>query len=202
MSIEDHPSTHVSAEPRSSGEWRGWLLIPTVYGTWMFAAFAWSALGAVAGTALLTLATCWFMSLQHELIHGHPSRSQRVNRLFGLAPLAVWYPYELYQTSHLAHHRDELLTEPGIDPESNYIAEADYLRLRASGPCGSRRERSSAESCSARSWSSRRPGTTSFEDRFAATSRSADRGRCIWCCSVPCSGRSTAGRASARCAMC
>lgn len=71
------------------------------------------------------------MSLQHELIHGHPSRNRHVNRLFGLAPLAVWYPYELYRSSHLAHHRDTLLTEPGIDPESNYISRADYLRLPA-----------------------------------------------------------------------
>ena len=47
----------------------------------------------------------------------------------GLAPLAVWYPYELYLRSHLAHHRDELLTEPGIDPESNYIDAAGWQRL-------------------------------------------------------------------------
>ena len=83
----------------------------------------------MGGTALLVLATCWFTSLQHELIHGHPSRNRRINRLFGLAPLAVWYPYELYRSSHLAHHRDELLTTPGIDPESNYLSESDYRRL-------------------------------------------------------------------------
>ncbi len=129
---DDVPSSaRTGAGARPSGEWRSWLLIPTVYGTWIVAASAWSALGPVAGTALLTLATCWFMSLQHELIHGHPSRDRRVNRLFGLAPLAVWYPYELYRSSHLAHHRDALLTEPGIDPESNYISEADYLALPA-----------------------------------------------------------------------
>jgi fatty acid desaturase len=111
------------------GEWRTWLLIPTVYGAWMLAAMAYRMSGPLAGTALLTLATCWFMSLQHELIHGHPSKSRHVNRLLGLVPLAVWYPYDLYRSSHLAHHRDELLTHPGIDPESNYIVEADYRRL-------------------------------------------------------------------------
>lgn len=113
---------------RTTPEWRTWLLIPTVYGAWWLAVVSCRWLGPLAGTLLPMLATCWFTSLQHELIHGHPSRDRRINRLFGLAPLAVWYPYELYRRSHLAHHRDDMLTEPGIDPESNYIAEADFLR--------------------------------------------------------------------------
>jgi len=110
-------------------QWRTWLLVPTVYAAWLLAVCSSSLLGPVAGSVLLILATCWFTSLQHELIHGHPSRRRRLNRLMGLAPLAVWYPYDLYRHSHLAHHRDELLTEPGIDPESNYIAEAAWQRL-------------------------------------------------------------------------
>ena len=69
------------------------------------------------------------MSLQHELLHGHPTRSRALNRLLGLLPLAVWYPYDLYRETHLAHHCDEVLTQPGLDPESNYIAAADYERL-------------------------------------------------------------------------
>jgi fatty acid desaturase len=115
----------------SNAQWRTWLLIPTVYCAWLLAVIAYRVLGQIAGTALLILATCWFTSLQHELIHGHASKSRRINRFFGLAPLAVWYPYELYRRSHLAHHRDEQLTEPGIDPESNYIDEAAYRRLPA-----------------------------------------------------------------------
>ena len=110
-------------------QWRTWLLVPTVYAAWVLAVSWYARLGPAGGTILLILATCWFTSLQHELIHGHPSRSRRVNRLMGLAPLAVWYPYELYRSSHLAHHRDELLTEPGIDPESNYIDDAAWQRL-------------------------------------------------------------------------
>ena len=105
--------------------WFTWLLVPTVYAAWLLAVAAWHALGPLP----LVLATCWFTSLQHELIHGHPSRSRRINRLLGLAPLAVWYPYDLYRHGHLAHHRDELLTEPGIDPESNYVDPATWRRL-------------------------------------------------------------------------
>ena len=110
-------------------EWRTWLLVPAVYAAWLLAVAACATRGAMVGAIPLILATCWFMSLQHELIHGHPSRSRRVNRLLGLAPLAVWYPYDLYRRSHLAHHRDELLTEPGIDPESNYIDHATWQGL-------------------------------------------------------------------------
>jgi fatty acid desaturase len=115
--------------PPGLQEWRTWLLVPTVYATWIVAVIASHRLGHMAGSVLLALATCWFTSLQHELIHGHPSKSRRLNRLMGMAPLAVWYPYDLYRRSHLAHHRDELLTEPGIDPESNYIDEAAWQRL-------------------------------------------------------------------------
>ena len=110
-------------------EWRTWLLVPTVYAAWLLAVATHASQGRGIGSVVLVLATCWFTSLQHELIHGHPSRNSRVNRLMGLAPLAVWYPYDLYRRSHLAHHRDELLTEPGIDPESNYIDDVAWRGL-------------------------------------------------------------------------
>lgn len=107
------------------------LLIFAVYGGWLAAAASARGLGAPAADLLLIVMACWSMSLQHELLHGHPTRSRALNRLAGLAPLAVWYPYDLYRASHLAHHRDESLTQPGIDPESNYIDAIDYARLPA-----------------------------------------------------------------------
>lgn len=125
------PSPLPSSPAASFAEWPTWLLIPVVYAAWAGAVLGLHRLGPVLGTVLLTLATCWFTSLQHELIHGHPSRSRLVNRLFGTLPLGVWYPFELYRRSHLAHHRDELLTEPNLDPESNYVSDADYRRLPA-----------------------------------------------------------------------
>jgi fatty acid desaturase len=61
------------------------------------------------------------MSLQHELTHGHPTRMETLNRLIGLPPLAIWYPFDTYKQDHLKHHDDAHLTEPGVDTESNYI---------------------------------------------------------------------------------
>ena len=84
--------------------------------------------GPVACAPLLILLTARYMSLQHELIHGHPTRWPRVNQLFGLLPLAVWYPYGLYRDSHLRHHRNDHLTDPHEDPESYYFSAAQWRR--------------------------------------------------------------------------
>ena len=104
-------------------EWPTWLLIVTVYAAW-FAPLYLLHKGLIhlgVATPALILATAWYMSLQHELLHGHPSRHIWLNKLLGYAPLAVWFPYTLYRDSHLQHHRDEDLTMPGVDPESNYV---------------------------------------------------------------------------------
>lgn len=118
---------------QSATEWPTWALIAAVYAAWLGAVAGCRLLGPLAGSVLLALACCWYISLQHELLHGHPTRSARLNRWLGLLPLAAWYPYDLYRETHLAHHRDELLTQPGIDPESNYVDAAHYARLSRPG---------------------------------------------------------------------
>lgn len=112
-----------------SAEWPTWALLVAIYGGWGLVVSQWSRLGTGLGSALLVVWVCWYLSLQHELVHGHPTRSAHFNRLLGLAPLAVWYPFDLYRDSHLAHHRDEHLTSPGVDPESNYLTQASFARL-------------------------------------------------------------------------
>ena len=118
--------------PRNSGlEWPTWLLIVAVYGSWL-ASLRWYAQGGSWGAlAALAVVAAWYMSLQHELVHYHPTRQAWLNRCLGLLPLAVWYPFDIYRRSHLAHHRDELLTYPGQDPESNYLDPADYQQHSA-----------------------------------------------------------------------
>ena len=106
-----------------------WGIMAAVYGGWFGVAHYWQALGPWLGTPLLILLTTGYMSLQHELIHGHPTRWPRVNQLFGTLPLAVWYPYGLYRDSHLAHHRNHTLTEPDEDPETYYLSAARWAKL-------------------------------------------------------------------------
>lgn len=106
-----------------------WLLIVIIYGGWFSTLAYWHILGLLPATLLLIGFSTWYMSLQHELIHGHPTRFPWLNQLFGTLPLAVWYPYGLYRDSHLAHHRHDSLTVPVDDPESYYFTPASWARF-------------------------------------------------------------------------
>lgn len=111
-------------------EWPTWLLILAIYGGWFMALYCREQLGMLPSTLILIFCCVWYMSLQHELLHGHPTRLTWLNKLIGYAPLAVWYPYTLYRDSHLRHHQDDNLTYPGLDPESHYITAEQWQRAR------------------------------------------------------------------------
>jgi fatty acid desaturase len=98
----------------------GWLAVTAAYRHWPL----WIVAPAVA--LLLTLHS----SLQHEIIHGHPTRWNRVNRLLGMLPLSWWLPFERYRELHLTHHMDERLTDPLDDPESYYWTPEDFSRMK------------------------------------------------------------------------
>lgn len=97
----------------------GWLAITLAYGRWPL------AIVAPIAVVLLTLHS----SLQHEILHGHPTRWNAVNRLLGIVPLSLWLPYARYRQTHLQHHIDERLTDPIDDPESFYWTSEDWARL-------------------------------------------------------------------------
>lgn len=109
------------------------LLALFVYGGWLaltFAARSWS-LWIVAPAVVVVLIL--HSSMQHEVLHGHPTRSRAINDLIGNVPLSLWLPYRRYRHSHLTHHRDERLTDPVDDPESYYwTAEALARKNRLS----------------------------------------------------------------------
>ena len=70
----------------------------------------------------------WHGSLQHEVIHRHPTRLRWLNEALVLPSLWLWMPYRVYRDSHLAHHRDERLTDPLDDPESYYLTPEQWHR--------------------------------------------------------------------------
>jgi fatty acid desaturase len=104
------------------GEWPTWLLIVVIHGGWLATLAHWRQLGGAVATLLMIWWCAWYMSMQHELIHGHPTRWPLVNRLFGYLPLAAWFPFRLYRDSHLRHHNDFHLTLPALDTESYYVS--------------------------------------------------------------------------------
>lgn len=111
------------------GEWPTWLLIAVIYAGWFGTLAYWREIGPLPATLLMIWWTAWYMSLQHELLHGHPTPWAWFNRLFGYAPLAIWYPYRLYRESHLRHHIDFQLTMPALDTESTYVSPAVWADM-------------------------------------------------------------------------
>lgn len=59
-------------------------------------------------------------SLQHEVLHGHPTGNRRLNEAMVFIAPALWLPFGRYRETHLAHHNDANLTDPRLDPESYY----------------------------------------------------------------------------------
>lgn len=91
-----------------------WLTVMASYGSWV------GVLGSVVMTLVLTLLLVLHSSLQHEVLHGHPTRYPRFNEALVWVPFGWLVPYGRFRDLHLAHHQDERLTDPFDDPESNY----------------------------------------------------------------------------------
>ena len=103
-------------------------LLALVYGSWIVLTLAYGHwplyVLAPAVAVLLTLHS----SLQHEIVHGHPTRWSALNRLLGVVPLSLWLPFERYRFLHRVHHIDARLTDPLDDPESFYLTRAQWQR--------------------------------------------------------------------------
>jgi fatty acid desaturase len=84
--------------------------------TWFWAALPWGVLAAAGGYVVALHG-----SMQHEALHGHPTRYRWVNELLVFPSLGLWYPYRRYARLHRQHHRNEMLTDPREDPESWYM---------------------------------------------------------------------------------
>src|SRR5262249_7062967 len=96
------------------------LLIFAVYAGWLGITYGYASLSpwvvVPVGILLITL----HGSLQHEMVHGHPTRWLSFNRMLGMVPLSLWLPFERYRQTHRIHHNDDRLTDPLDDPESYY----------------------------------------------------------------------------------
>lgn len=122
------------AAQRRDIEWPTWGLIVMIYGGWVALTLLFNRIPLwIAGPMAAWLST-WHASLQHELTHGHPTGSRRLNALLGFPPLGLWLPFARYRDLHMQHHQDEeVLTHPGIDTESYYVREDEWRRLGAMG---------------------------------------------------------------------
>ena len=110
-------------------EWPTLALILGCYALWALGTTVLSALWLPLGFVVTMLAITLHSSLQHEVLHGHPFASRPANEALMFLPLGVIYPYGRFRDLHLAHHRDENLTDPYDDPESNYMDPKVWVRL-------------------------------------------------------------------------
>ena len=114
---------------RAAAEWPTLALLAACYGGWVLGT-TWAAeLWLPMGIALTAVCVALHASLCHEALHGHPTGDDRVNEALVFPALALVIPYRRFRDTHLAHHRDEHLTDPYDDPESNYLDPAVWAEL-------------------------------------------------------------------------
>ncbi len=118
-------------KPGRGGEWRTWLVVGAIYGGWFLLTFHASTLPWWLLLPAGAWIVCWHGSLQHETVHGHPTRSARANGALAWLPLGLWMPYEIYRETHLRHHACPALTDPLEDTESYFVRQADWDRMSA-----------------------------------------------------------------------
>jgi fatty acid desaturase len=106
-----------------------WMIAALAYGGWIALTLGYQAVPWWAMVPLACAAMALYGSLQHETIHGHPTRWRGINEALGWAPLWLWLPYPIYRDEHRQHHDDAILTDPFADPESKYAAPADWPRF-------------------------------------------------------------------------
>ena len=107
-------------------EWPSLLVALTVYGgflalTWNYHALPWWLVLPLGGYLV-----AWHGSLQHEVVHGHPTGKPFLDELIVYPSLWLWLPFHIYRQSHLAHHDNSRLTDPLSDPESFYLSLAEW----------------------------------------------------------------------------
>jgi fatty acid desaturase len=110
-------------------EWPTFILIAIVYGVigllaWNHAILPWWIILPV-GSYFAAL----HVSLQHEVLHGHPTGNRWLNEALVFVNPHFWMPYPRYRDVHLIHHNDANLTDPRLDPESYYMLPADWAEL-------------------------------------------------------------------------
>ena len=112
-------------------EWPTLALILAAAAAWVLLIGNYQALGGWIVCPLAVLVVTLQSSLQHEVLHGHPTRNPAVNEALVYCSLGLFIPYRRFKSLHLRHHNNDRLTDPYDDPETFYMAWADWQKLPA-----------------------------------------------------------------------
>lgn len=102
-------------------EWRTLLLAVLCWLAYGLLTYFWQDLGWLIVAPVGAYLLCFYGSLQHEAVHGHPTRWDLVNEVLVSLPIGLLFPYRRYKTMHITHHNNDHLTDPARDPESSYL---------------------------------------------------------------------------------
>ena len=124
MAQSDSSSSRVLKE---AGEWRTLAVIVAVYGLTVLTVVRYEVLTPWLAVPFLAVLGAWHLSMQHEVLHGHPFKSQFLNDFIGGIPVTLWIPYLAFKKDHHEHHLSDL-TNPALDNESYYVSQEQWDR--------------------------------------------------------------------------
>ena len=112
-------------------EWSTVAVILATTGVWMLSTWVAGHDGMWPALAISALCVTLHSSCQHEVLHGHPTRNRLINEALVFIAPGLFFPFRRFKTLHLQHHNDPNLTDPYEDPETNFMAKAEWDGLPA-----------------------------------------------------------------------
>lgn len=110
---------------RERAEWRTLLVVVAVYALTALTVIRYETLTPWLAVPFLSVLGAWHLSMQHEVLHGHPFKNQFLNDAIGSIPITLWIPYLAFKKDHLEHHVSDL-TNPALDNESYYVSQEQW----------------------------------------------------------------------------
>jgi len=110
---------------RERAEWRTLLVVAAVYGLTVLTVVRYEVLTPWLAIPMLAVLGAWHLSMQHEVLHGHPFKNQFLNDALGGIPVTLWIPYLAFKKDHHEHHLSDL-TNPALDNESYYVSQEQW----------------------------------------------------------------------------
>ncbi len=110
-------------------EWPTLALYGATYTSYAMLTINASQLPPLLVITLLSMTLALHSSLQHETLHMLEPRWPIFGYLIGAPALGLAIPYDRFRDLHLAHHVNEILTDPYDDPETNYLADEVWVTL-------------------------------------------------------------------------
>lgn len=113
----------------SKVEWPTAILILVVYLGLHFSCLYIYEISSTLFTILLAFLIALHSSISHEILHGHPTKNDYLNSIFVFPAVGIFIPFLRFKDTHLEHHKNENLTDPYDDPETNFIDPNTWKKL-------------------------------------------------------------------------